>query len=97
MQKLRFSFHLGLNLEAFSVCEVFIKSLKSPTKIKSVFKEVLMLNFVWWLNMKTPLGYEFYELEQLFTDIVELVFMQQEIWIDCTLMILPSGWIDRKH
>lgn len=29
--------------------------------------------------MKTPLGYEFYELEQLLTDIVELVFMQQEI------------------
>lgn len=40
MQKLRFSFHLGLNLEAFSVCEVFIKSLKSPTKIKSVFLNV---------------------------------------------------------
>lgn len=37
MQKLRFSFHLGLNLEAFSVCEVFIKSLKIPRKIKSVF------------------------------------------------------------
>lgn len=45
MQKLRFGFHLDLNLEAFSVCEVFIKSLKNPTKMKSTFKEVLMLNF----------------------------------------------------
>lgn len=47
--------------------------------------------------MKTPLGYEFYELEQLFTDIVELVFMQQEIWFDCTLMLLSLGRIDRNR
>lgn len=58
MQKLRFTFHFGIKLEAFSVCEVFIGSLKIPREIELIVKEFLrMLNFVrlpQWLNMKTP-------------------------------------------